>query len=72
MHAVVTEIDGAVIDIQEWRVLDPELRGGNPSQPAVDGVGSEVQRRELERSVVDGNGVAKRMDAQDEHRVEEG
>ena len=71
MDAVVTEVDGAVIDIQEWRVLDPELRGRNPSQPAVDGVGSEVQRGEVERSVVDGNGVAKRVDPEDEHRVEE-
>ena len=55
LHPLRSEIDGAVFGVEEPPVGDSELGGGEAVQPAVDGLGTEVERRGVEGVVADGD-----------------
>ena len=44
LNSLLSEIDGAVLGVEEPPVGDSELGGGEAGQPAVDGLGPEVER----------------------------
>ena len=44
LNPLLSEIDGAVSGVEEPAVGDSELGGGEAGQPAVDGLGPEVER----------------------------
>ena len=60
------------VGVEEMAVGDSELGGGEAGQPAVDGLGAEVERCEVEGVVADGDGFGERLESQHGHRVREG
>src|SRR5437763_1028571 len=69
--ASATEIDAAVALIEEWLIALAELGRGDAVEPPVDGVGSEVERREMERLAADLDGLVEGTEAEGAQRVEE-
>src|SRR5258705_3423128 len=72
MDASATEIDAAVALIEEWLIALAELGRGDAVEPPVDGVRSEVERREVERFAADLDGFVEGTEAEGAQRVEEG
>src|SRR3954470_25016230 len=72
LDASATEIDAAVALIEEWLIALAQLGRGDAVQPPVDGVRSEVERREMERFAADLDRFVKGTEAEREQRVEEG
>src|SRR5437879_4404378 len=56
LDASATEIDAAVALIEEWLIALAELGRGDAVEPSVDGVRSEIERREMERLTADLDG----------------
>src|SRR5438874_11522634 len=72
LDASATEIDAAVALIEEWLIALAELGRGDAVEPPVDGVRSEVERREMERLAADLDGFVKGTEAEGAQRVAEG
>src|SRR3954463_11850308 len=72
LDASATEIDTAVALIEEWLIALAELGRSDAVEPPVDGVRSEVERREMERLGADLDGFVEGTEAEGAQRVEEG
>src|SRR4051812_3562280 len=72
LDAGATEIDAAVALIEERLIALAELRRGDAVEPPVDGVRSEVERREMERFAADLDGLVEGTKAERAQRVDEG
>src|SRR5438067_12176269 len=70
--ASATEIDAAVALIEEWLIALAELGRVDAVEPPVDGVRSEVERREMERFAADLDGLVAGPEADGAERVEVG
>ena len=55
-----------------WMRVPPTLGRGNAVEPPVDGVRSEVERREMERFAADLDGFVEGTEAERAQRVQEG
>ena len=71
LNPLLSEIDGAVFGVEEPPVGDSELGGGEAGQPAVDGLGPEVERGEVEGAIADGDGLREGLESQHGERVRE-
>src|SRR3954452_22122984 len=71
LNASATEIDAAVARVEEWLIALAELGRGDAVEPSVDGVRSEVERREMERFAADLDRFVERPEAERAQRVEE-
>ena len=71
LNPLLSEIDGAVCGVEEPSVGDSELGGGEAGQPAVDGLGSEVECRKVEGVIADGDGFREGLESQHRERVRE-
>src|SRR4051812_28189561 len=72
LDARATEIDAAIALIEEWLIALAELGRGDAVEPPVDGVRSEVERREMERFAAELDGFVEGPEAERAQRVEEG
>src|SRR3982751_4801992 len=72
LDASATEIDAAVALIEEWLIALAELGRSDAVEPSVDGVRSEVERREMKRLAADVDGFVEGTEAEGAQRVEEG
>src|SRR3979409_1149934 len=72
LDASATEVDAAGTRIEEWLTALAELGRGDAVEPPVDGVRSEVERREMERFTADLDGFVEGTEAERAQRVEEG
>ena len=72
LHPFLPEIDGAVGGVEEPPVGDSEFGGGEAGQPAVDGLGAELERHEVERVVADADRFREGLESQHRERVGEG
>src|SRR3954466_10544728 len=72
LDASATEIDAAVALVEERLIALAELGRGDAVEPSVDGVRSEVERREVERFAADLDGFVEGTEAEGAKRVEEG
>src|SRR5262249_55726332 len=71
LHARAADVDAAVALVQERLVGHAELGRRDAVEPSVNGVGSEVERGEMERRAADFDGFVERTETERAERVGE-